>query len=267
MFWQGEKTMLLQEINPSIKALAVVICVIILSVFFDPVTPLITIGWTIGATFLLGKPSFKKWLLLFSPFLFVAIVYVWSSILFPNLESGATVIWKWSFLAVTAEGLQRGIALGLRVLSFTSLSLLFVLTTRPEAFMLSLMQQCKLPPKLAYAIMAGYRFLPLMKEEFDILKSAHRVRGVGRAKSYSEKLQQLKRYVIPLLAGAIRKAERTALAMESKGFTGDKNRKFHRKLTVTKRDWLFLILMVSGVLLSALVSWKLGYLRFYNGEL
>jgi energy-coupling factor transport system permease protein len=259
--------MLLHDINPSVKALAVVVSILILSLFFDPITPLITIFWSIIITFLFGRVSFRKWFLLFSPFLFIALVYVWSTLLFPRLQEGDRIIWEWGFLTLTEEGFQKGLSLGLRVLSFASLSIMFTLTTKPTDFLLSLMQQCKLPPKLAYGIMAGYRFLPLIKEEFEILQKAHRVRGVTQAKSIIDKIQQLKRYVIPLLAGAIRKAERTALAMESKGFTGAKNRIFYREISVTRTDWLFLILMIGFVLLSASVSWKLGYLRFYNGEL
>lgn len=259
--------MLLHEVNPSIKAFSVVISILILSVFFDPITPLVTILWSITVTFLFSRVSFKKWLLLFAPFLFIALIYVWTTMLFPRLQAGDSVIWQWGFLKLTAEGFQRGASLGLRVLSFATLSIMFTLTTKPTDFLLSLMQQCKLPPKLAYGIMAGYRFLPLIKEEFQTLQNAHRVRGVARARTIPEKVKQLKRYVIPLLAGAIRKAERTALAMESKGFTGDKNRIFYREITVSRIDWLFFILMIGAVCLSAIISWKLGYLQFYNREL
>jgi energy-coupling factor transport system permease protein len=259
--------MLLHEVNPSIKAFAIVISILILSVFFDPITPLVTILWSITVTFIFGRVSLKKWLLLFAPFLFIAFIYVWTTMLFPRLQGGDSVIWQWGFLTLTAEGFQRGASLGLRVLSFATLSIMFTLTTKPTDFLLSLMQQCKLPPKLAYGIMAGYRFLPLIKEEFQTLQNAHRVRGVARARTIPEKVKQLKRYVIPLLAGAIRKAERTALAMESKGFTGDKNRIFYREITVSRVDWLFFILMISAVCLSAFISWKLGYLQYYNREL
>jgi energy-coupling factor transport system permease protein len=259
--------MLLHDINPSIKALAVVVCVLILSIFFDPVTPSLTLVITIAVTFMFGRVSIKKWLLLFSPFLFMAFIYIWSAILFSRSAEEETILWTWGILTLTEEGFQRALSLGLRVLSFTSLSLLFILTTKPTEFLLSLMQQCRLSPKLAYGIMAGYRFLPLIKEEFEIIRSAHRIRGVSKARSFSEKIAELKRYAVPLLAGAIRKAERTAMAMESKGFTGDKNRQFYHKITVSKKDWAFFAIMVSAVLLSAYTSWQLGYLQLYNGEL
>ena len=259
--------MLLNDLNPSFKALGIVISILFLSLFFDPVTPLVSLVITIAITFALGKVSFKKWVILFSPFLFMAIVYVWSALLFPRVDAGDHIIWEWHFISVTSEGLTRSISLGLRILSFASLSLLFVLTTNPVHFLLSLMQQCKLPPKIAYSIMAGYQFLPLIKEELDIIRSAHRVRGAGRTSTLPEKLMQIKKYAIPLLASGIRKAERTAIAMESKGFTGDKDRIFYKVISVSKKDWLFLLLLICLVCFSALISFKLGFLAFYNGEL
>jgi energy-coupling factor transport system permease protein len=257
----------LNELNPSIKALSIVICILLLSLFFDPVTPLLSIIMTIVLTFIFGEVNVKKWLMMFTPFLFMAIVYVWSSILFPRVYPGDTIIWQWGLITITTEGLERSISLGLRILSFASLSLMFALTTNPMNFLLSLMQQCKLSPKLAYSIMAGYQFLPLIKEELDIIKSAHQVRGAGRAQSLLDKIKQIKKFVIPLLASGIRKAERTALAMESKGFTGGKERIYYRELRISSMDWLFFCLLISVIAVSAFVSYMLGFLAFYNGEL
>lgn len=259
--------MLLNDLNPSIKALSIVICILLLSIFFDPVTPLVSLAITIFLTFILGKVSFKKWILLFAPFLFMAAVYVWSSLLFPRVDPGDKIIWEWAFISITADGLERSMSLGLRMLSFASLSLMFALTTNPVDFLLSLMQQCKMPPKLAYSIMAGYQFIPLMKEEYEIIKCAHQVRGAGRTLTLMEKVKQIKKYSIPLLASGIRKAERTALAMESKGFTGRKDREFYRIISISGTDWLFMIIMISVILISAWSSYELGFLRIYNGEL
>ena len=259
--------MFLHEFNPSVKAFTVIVCVLILSVFFDPVTPFLTLVMTAAATFIFGRVSFKRWILLFSPFIFMAAIYIWSALIFSKTIEGETILWSWGIFTLTDEGFLRALSLGMRVLSFTSLSLLFILTTKPTEFLLSLMQQCRLSPKLAYGIMAGYRFLPLMKEEFEIIRSAHRIRGVPKARKLSEKMAELKRYAVPLLAGAIRKAERTAMAMESKGFTGDKNRDFHHKISVSWKDWACFTFFIGAVLGSAYISWLFGFLQLYNGEL
>ncbi|MGY6209627.1 energy-coupling factor transporter transmembrane component T family protein [Cytobacillus firmus] len=259
--------MFLHEFNPSIKAFTVIVCVLILSVFFDPVTPFLTLVMTAAATFIFGRVSFKRWILLFSPFIFMAAISIWSALIFSKTIEGETILWTWGIFTLTEEGFLRALSLGMRVLSFTSLSLLFILTTKPTEFLLSLMQQCRLPPKLAYGIMAGYRFLPLMKEEFEIIRSAHRIRGVPKAGTFPEKMTELKRYTVPLLAGAIRKAERTAMAMESKGFTGDKNRDFYHKISVSWKDWAYFTFFIGAVLASAYISWLFGFLKLYNGVL
>ncbi|MGM0775736.1 MAG: energy-coupling factor transporter transmembrane component T family protein [Bacillota bacterium] len=259
--------MFLHEFNPSIKAFTVIVCVLILSVFFDPVTPFLTLVMTAAATFIFGRVSFKRWILHFSPFIFMAAIYIWSAMIFSKTIEGETILWSWGIFTLTEESFLRALSLGMRVLSFTSLSLLFILTTKPTEFLLSLMQQCRLSPKLAYGIMAGYRFLPLMKEEFEIIRSAHRIRGVPKARKLSEKMAELKRYAVPLLAGAIRKAERTAMAMESKGFTGDKNRDFYHRISVSWKDWAYFTFFIGAVLGSAYISWLFGFLQLYNGEL
>jgi energy-coupling factor transport system permease protein len=259
--------MLLNNLNPSIKALTIVLCILLLSIFFDPVTPLICLFFTTALTFLIGKVSIKKWLILFSPFLFMAFVYIWSSLLFPRVSLGGDIIWQWSFISITEESLLRSLSLGLRMLSFASLSLMFALTTSPDHLLLSLMQQCKLHPKIAYSIMAGYQFLPLVKEEFEIIRCAHQVRGAGKKQTIAGKLKQIKMYIIPLLATGIRRAERTATAMEAKGFTGSRERDFFKVISISKNDWLFLVLLFSVVCGSAFISYLLGFLEFYNGEL
>lgn len=119
------------------------------------------------------------------------------------------------------------------MLAFTALSFMFIFTTNMVHFILSLMQQCKLPPKLAYGILAGYRFLPLMKEELWQIRAAHRVRGADHGSGIRNTIQQYKRYAIPYLPVRFRKQKRTAIAMESKGFSGEKNRTFTENLLLS----------------------------------
>ncbi|MBG9732847.1 energy-coupling factor transporter transmembrane component T family protein [Paenibacillus alvei] len=261
--------MILREWNPSIKGLAIIVAVIILSLTFDPVTPLAALGFIILFTFTLGRISWRKWLFSFSPFLIMGIGYVWTALVFPRAADPAssTVLWHWGSLIITAATFQQAISLGLRVLIFSALSLIFILTTDPVRFMLSLMQQCKLPPKWAYGILAGYRFLPFFKEELRILQHAHRMRGIERAQGWKNKLRAWKRYAIPLLASAIRKSERVAAAMISKGFTGRRDRTYYTQLRVTWKDWLLFGLLLSGIVLCYLLSWKLGFVQGYQGQL
>lgn len=199
---------------------------------------------------------------MFVPFLFLVLGLAWMTMLYTNERfSDGDVLFHIFMFDIQVGSVLTAISLALRSLCFVSLSLLFALTTDSTKFMLSLMQQCKLPPKITYGILAGYRFLPTFKQEFDTIRKAHRIRGLGRATGIKGKLYQFRRYIIPLLANGIRRAERVAIAMESKGFTGDSDRTYYRELKVKKRDWLFLLMMVGVFLGIMTLSYYLGYLN------
>lgn len=102
------------------------------------------------------------------------------------------------------------------MLVFTALSFMFIFTTNMVHFILSLMQQCKLPPKLTYGILAGYRFLPLMKEELWQIWAAHRVRGADHGSGIRNTIQQYKRYAIPYLPVRFRKQNEQQLPWNRK---------------------------------------------------
>lgn len=259
---------MLQSINPTMKAFTVFIPGLLLAFLFDPFTPLMYLIFTIIMTFLLSDISFKRWILLFTPFVFLSLGFAWMTMLYKSdTFSGGDILLSFWWMEVTTESFKVAMSLALRSLCFVVLSFMFVLTTDSTKFMLSLMQQLKLPPQLTYGILAAYRFLPTFRHELDILRQAHRIRGVGQAKGIKGRLQQLRRYMIPLLANAIRKAERVAIAMESKGFTGETERTHYHELTVTKADWVLLIGFIVVFFMIVFASYQLGYLNVFGKKI
>ncbi|MCM3740558.1 energy-coupling factor transporter transmembrane protein EcfT [Oceanobacillus luteolus] len=250
--------MFLQRLNPSYKAVTIIVFIIFLATIFEPVTPLLFLIWTLAVTFLFGGVSLKKYLLYFTPFIIFALGMLWTSIAFADTPNNPSDTISLFGTSLPKESVLTALALSLRVLNVAALSLMFVFTTNIVHFILSMMQQLKLPPRIAYGVLAGYRFLPMLKDELMIIHDAHRIRGVNQAKTMREKWQNYKRYLIPLLASAIRKAERTAMAMESKGFTGDKSRSFYRQFSIQKQDFIFSIIMLIGFTISYLISYQLG---------
>ncbi|MDY0395540.1 energy-coupling factor transporter transmembrane component T [Virgibacillus halophilus] len=195
----------------------------------------------------------------FLPFTLFAFGMLWTTIMFAKGPENPSEVVRLFGLQFSKESFQTACALALRILSIAALSLLFIFTTNIIHFILSLMQQCKLSPKIAYGVLAGCRILPMMKDELKVIHVAQRIRGVNQDRSLRGKWLQYKRLAIPLLASAIRKAERTAIAMESKGFTGSKNRTFYRTFHVSTTDWLLSLLIPALFVVSAFLSWRLGY--------
>lgn len=227
---------LLHNMNPSLKFLAVTVSMVVLAFFFNPWTPLLFFLSVIALQILFSRINWKLWMLFMLPFFFGAFGYFWTTLVF-GADTGGPVLWSYGFIEITEQNWAHAWSLSLRVLAFSSLSLLFALTTDPVRFIQSLMQQCKLSPKLAYSIMVSYQFLPVLKTELEQIQQAHRLRGAEIDKHWWHRLTALRRLLIPVLAGAVRKAERAAFAMEARGFTGEPRSSFYEQLSITRADY------------------------------
>ncbi len=228
----------LQRVNPTIKLMSMLIVIFFMVMVYEPWTPFILLIITLFTIRFLGGISFRFLIMILLPFSLFSISFIWINVVFPATR-GETVLFNIGTIPVALENVLMGLSLGLRSLVFASWSLLFVLTTEPTKFMLSLIQHCKLPPRFGYGIMAAYRFIPLFKQELNQIRAAHRIRGLGESRTLKGRLIEIKRYSIPLLASAIRKAERVAIAMESKGFDGNHKRSFYHVICWSKNDFIF----------------------------
>lgn len=187
------------------------------------------------------------------PFTIGAIGYLWTTLVFGESNDGI-VIWSFAGIDITEERWSQALSLAFRVMAFSTLSLLFAFTTDPVKFILSLMQQLKLSPKLAYGVMVGYQFLPIMKEEFFQIQQAQRLRGAKIEKYSWQRLIAMRHILLPMLAGAVRKAERSAFAMEARGFTGEPRIAFYHQVQIGRIDFLmtgvFLLILSSSCLIG-----------------
>lgn len=243
---------LLHDMNPSVKFVLVTVSMLALAFFFNPWTPLLFWLGILLLQLTMSRTKWKLWLLFMLPFSIGAFGYLWTTVVF-GADTGGTVIWSFAGIDVTDEQWARALSLALRVLAFSTLSLLFAFTTDPVKFIMSLMQQLKLSPKMAYGIMVGYQFLPVMKDEFTQIQQAQRLRGAEMKKYSWQRLLEMRRILIPMLAGAVRKAERSAFAMEARGFTGEPRSAYYRPVRVGRTD-----IWMSGVFLVILLASCIG---------
>ena len=167
-------------------------------------------------------------------------------------------------MEITAEGLRVGVSLTIRMLAIVIYSIIFVMTTDPTDFVLSLIQQARFPFRLGYGILVAYRFLPLWRTELDIIRAAHRIRGAGERMTLRGRWEQLRRYAVPLLAGAIRKSERVAIAMDARAFGALPERTYYRRLDVTWVDWAMLAGTVALTALILFAMQQAGLLMGYG---
>jgi len=235
--------------NPVLKLLSLGLVVLAATLAYDPWTPLALLLLVVAAELLLGRVPLRAYagfVLLLT--LVGAIGFVSANAFFYTPAEGqpVTVLWRIGSARVTAEGLRMGLTLTLRMLAISMCSVVLVTTTDPTDLVLSLIQQARFPYRLGYGVLVAYRFVPLWQSELETIRAAHRIRGVGENKSLRGRWEQLRRYALPLLASAIRKAERVSVAMDSKAFGALPQRTYYRRLQVGLADWS--MLLATGVI-------------------
>lgn len=251
-----EEDFFLHRANPGVKLIANLVLIGIIAMFFDPFTPLaflalsVLLAWRLGG---LSPARQARAMLPYAPLGLGLLLYY--SILFRPLPGQAlTPLLSLGPATITEEGVRVGLSIGLRLLAIVSFSQAFVATTDPTLLVISLIQQFRLPYRLGYGATAAFRLLPLLESELATIQAAHRIRGVGERPGLLGRWRRLRRYAIPLLADAIRKAERVALAMDSRAFGALPYRSYFRSTPVRRSDWVFLagVLLASGCILLAL---------------
>lgn len=249
--------MWLHDMNPSMKFIVVIVSMLTLAWFFNPWTPFLFFIGIILFQVIFSQVNWRVWGLLMIPIAFTAIGYLWTTIVFAADTSGE-ILFSWNGWTVTDRQWNTALSLAFRVFAFSAMSFMFALTTDPVKFVMSLMQQLRLSPKLAYGVMVGYQFLPVVKEEFIQIRHAHRLRGIGVEKQKWKRIVGIKRLIIPLLSSAVRRAERSAFAMEARGFTGEKREVFYESISLNIRDGFLSILLLTLLVGCCLTGWQLS---------
>ena len=243
MFTYLAQASLLHRLNPAAKLISMGLVAAAATLAFDPFIPgALLLGlWLI--TWLIGRIPLQRMLQNSLPILLLPLPIMAFTALYADLTSygNPQIMWQWGPWTLAIEGIVTGIGLGLRVACFVTTSLLFITTTDPSDFAVSLVQNLRVPYRFGYGVLVAFRFLPLLRDEFETIRMAHRVRGVGERAGLPDKVRQIRRYATPLLAAAIRKSERTALAMDAKAFGAGPERTYFRQVSIGRRDMIFLL--------------------------
>ncbi|WP_267164144.1 energy-coupling factor transporter transmembrane component T family protein [Halovenus salina] len=259
---QTDDSGVLQRLNPVSKLIAITPVMGLLMLVTDPYTPLAFVVFGALVTVVLGRLSPVDYVRVAAPLVTLAACFVFVYPFVVSSPGGVTseVVASFGPLTVRRAGILVGAATGLRILALSVLSLLFVLTTNIESFLGALVQNLGLPYQIGYSAMAAFRFAPEMQSDVETIRAAHTVRGTPDTDGIRNRLYRMSRYAIPLFVNSIRRAERTALAMDARAFGASNKRTHYRTHTITGVDVAFV--MVFWMLSAAIVLllWELGAL-------
>jgi energy-coupling factor transport system permease protein len=229
----------LHRLNPLTKLALTFPVAALVSLIFEPVTPLVIAAAAVLATWRFGNVPLGTLLRALGFALLLGFGMFWTGVLYyAGQGSDGPAIVPGPF-HITEAALIYGLTMIGRTLAIFATSSLFVLTTNPIDFVTALIQQARVPVRIGYAVFAAYRFVPLVQEELDNIRAAHQVRGADSGRGLVARARRLIGYAVPLLAISVRRAERVALAMDSRGFGARPDRTYYRTTSMRRSDLLF----------------------------
>jgi energy-coupling factor transport system permease protein len=206
---------MLKAINPLTKLVICAVWILAATLILDARFLAFTTVVFALALVILNRTSPMTLLLLMVPFALFGFGFLTTNLLFRE-ESGyaATVS---SEAVFASDALSARLTLALRAIACGMISVFFALTTDPGAFVRALMAQAKLPAKLGYPLFAAMQLVPQLAREAQQIRMARAMHS-GRPLSRLPTPVEVASLVVPLLAFAIRRAGRSAISMDARGF-------------------------------------------------
>lgn len=227
----------LHRLNPTLKLLSFSLLLGVPTLFLDPCTPASFFLLSLMIAGSLGKISPLKLVRKLGVFFALSTgILAFDTLFYAGPRQ--VLLTQLGPFSIYKEGLFFGLSVSLRLLCVASYSGIFVQTTDPTLLAYSLIRQGRLPYRVAFSMLAAYRFIPFLRGELALIRDAHKIRG-GYREGFLGRLEKIKRFGIPLLAGGIRHAERLSIAMDARGFSSRRPRTYYKNVTIRYYDWLF----------------------------
>lgn len=235
----------LARANPIAKLGAALLLMAVLFVSADVLTPTIVLLGLLAALPVTGlSPRVlvaRTW-----PLLVVATSVGMLNALFAPEQAGALL--RIGPMVVGSDNVVAGLALGLRLLTIAGVGVLSLATTQPTDLADALVQQLHVSPRFALGVTAALRLLPILADEWQIVRLARRARGVDAGRSPIAAVSIFFGELLTLLVSAVRRGTRLALAMEARGLDSRPCRGIARPQRVSVTD---LLIVAATVFLAA----------------
>jgi len=243
-----DKNTFFHRLDPRTKVFILLLELIIVLFFKDP-------SWMGGILLLvivhagLSK-SFENIRLILRIILVVAIS---GPILWNLFSSGPTKLF-WIF---TYESLLYSISRSMLMITMMIAGMVFISTTKTEEFILAMIK-LGVPYRVAFAISTSVRLVPMILNSTYTVIQAQQSRGLNL--SSGSIFERIKKYIplfAPVFISTIRGTNELGMALESKGFGGEK-RNFFIRIKFQRNDYLSFV-MIALILIIASLLRHLGY--------
>lgn len=171
-------------------------------------------------------------------------------------------VWLIGGARLTTEGTLFGLNASLKTVVLTLLAPLLIFTTSIDSLIAGLVR-ARVPYKLAFILSATLRFFPMLLGDVRAIIDAQRMRGlavermglVGRLRIYA-------RLAVPLILGAMTKSQQLEVVLQSKAFSGSRDRTYLHDSSLRPLDYVVIVLSLSSALAVLVLYVALGVGRF-----
>lgn len=166
-------------------------------------------------------------------------------------------LWSFWIFHLSKSGILQGVHVVLKVLlvmlcasALTAVTSSLELMKAIEA-LLAPLSRLHLPTRnIAMILSVSLQFIPTLLEEADTVKKAQLARGASfEGTSLRHRAKSILPLILPIFLAAFRHADTLSVAMEARGYRTTKRKKA-KKLSLQKRDFLALALMLSVCLVQ-----------------
>lgn len=241
---------MLSTVHPLVKLCICLAWIVASIVVFDARFQLATILACCLALVILEKKSLLTILLLIVPFSLFGLGFLTTSLLFRAESDFAQRMAEEAPFA--SQALSAGIVLFLRAIACGMVSALFALTTDSGLLIKALMVDWRLSPRIGYALFSVLQLVPDLAAEAQQIRLARAMKRGRPPRRFPNPAETIG-LLIPLLAYAIRRANRAAIAMEARGLATGVPRSVVGAPKFGSGDALFIVLALS--LLGLCLAW------------
>jgi len=189
-------------------------------------------------------------------FAVVSLLVVFSQVLFASGENN--IIKPFFSFMLKWEGLFLGLMIICRLAALILLLPILTETSGPYEIARAL-AGFGINYRAAFIITAAFNLIPIFREEGHAIMEAQKLRGGGYIENgrFFTKLKAYPALVVPLVLGAMRKAQSASVSMDSRAFGAFKTRTWLEKPVMKAHDYLFLAVFLVFSALAIFVNYFL----------
>ncbi len=239
-------------LNPLTKLFWAMVIMILGFVFRNPMV-LVTLFLSVIIMAYAAK-ILKEMVPVFKGLLYFAGFFLLFQIFFIPEGKTIFIIPGTNWLRVTDQGLIVSLGMGARLMVIAASFPVLLATTQVKDLVVVLVEKIKIPYTYAFMFITSLRFIPTFMNEMDQIIQAQCSRGHRLdSRNFITKFLSICPLAIPLMITSVKKAERLAISMETRGFGCGKRTYLHR-ISFGTADWavcgVLLIVTIVGLVLN-----------------